>query len=131
MAHTKQDYYEILGVSRSASLDDIKKAYRKCALEHHPDRNPGNKKAEEKFKEASEAYGVLSDSQKRQLYDQYGHEGLNAQGFGASGFSAAGFGEIFEDIFEDFFGGSGSRARQRPQRGRDLEYDLEISFNEM
>jgi len=128
----KRDYYEILGVQRSASLDEIKKAYRKCALSHHPDRNPGDQKAEEKFKEATEAYQVLCDPRKREIYDTRGHEGLaGAGGFGAGGFGgAAGFGDIFEDIFEDFFGGASSRRRQRPQRGSDLQYELEISFNE-
>ena len=131
MAQHKRDYYEILGVSRSASLDDVKKAYRKCALMHHPDRNPDDKKAEEKFKEATEAYQVLADPQKRQTYDQFGHEGLAAGGFEAGGFaSAAGFGDIFEDIFEDFFGGGAGRGRHRAQRGGDLQYDLEILFNE-
>ena len=93
--------YEALGVSKGASDEEIKKAYRKCALEHHPDRNPDNKKAEEKFTEATEAYQVLSNPEQRQIYDQYGHEGLSSRG-GFSGFqSGAGFGDIFEDIFED------------------------------
>ncbi len=133
MAQHKRDYYEILGVSRSAAVEDIKKAYRQCALLHHPDRNPGDKKSEEKFKEATEAYQVLADPKKRQIYDQVGHEGLASQGGGwgaASGFSAAGFGDIFEDIFEDFFGGGSSRRRERSQRGSDLRYELEISFVE-
>ncbi len=129
MAQSKKDYYEVLGVSRSATAEDIKKAYRKSALEHHPDRNPNNKKAEEKFKEATEAYQVLSNAEQRQIYDQYGHEGLNSTG-GAGFSSAAGFGDIFEDIFEDFFGGRSSRGRQRPQRGSDLQYSLEIEFEE-
>lgn len=128
MPQQRRDYYEILGVPKNAEAEDIKKAYRQCALEHHPDRNPGNKKAEEKFKEATEAYQVLSDPQKRQTYDRYGHEGLAAGGAGFS--SAAGFGDIFEDIFEDFFGGRGSRNRQRPQRGSDLQYRMDIKFNE-
>src|SRR3989338_3349035 len=118
----------MLDVSRSATPEDSKKAYRQCALEHHPDRNPGNKKAEERFKEATEAYQVLSDPQKRETYDRYGHEGLTASGAGFSG--AAGFGDIFEDIFEDFFGGRGARGRQRPQRGSDLQYRMDITFNE-
>ena len=99
----KRDYYEVLGVSRNASEDGIKKAYRKLALQHHPDRNPGNKDAEEKFKEAAEAYEVLRDTQKREIYDLYGHEGLKGTGF--TGFR--GFEDIFTsfgDIFEDFFG---------------------------
>ena len=131
MSSRKHDYYEVLGLSRSADTDEIKKAYRKAALAHHPDRNPGDKKAEDKFKEATEAYGVLSDPRKRQLYDQYGHDGLNSQGMG-SGFSASGFEDVFEGIFEDFFGGGGPGRRQgaRARQGSDLQYDFEISFNE-
>ncbi len=128
MPQPKKDYYELLGVSRQVTLEEIKKAYRKCALAHHPDKNPGDKKAEEKFKEATEAYQVLSDPEKRRLYDQFGHEGLASAGMG--GFSdAAGFGDIFSDIFEDFFGGA-SRTKNRPRRGGDLQYELEISFEE-
>ncbi len=127
MPQSKKDYFSILEVSRSASAEDIKKAYRKCALNHHPDRNPGDKKAEERFREATEAYQVLSDPQKRQIYEQHGHEGLSSQG---QGFHAGGFGDIFENIFEDFFGGGGGRSRQRAHRGSDLQYDLEVSFNE-
>jgi len=123
----KRDYYEILSVTRNADGETIKKAYRKCALEFHPDRNPGDKKAEDKFKEATEAYSILSDATKRQVYDQYGHEGLNGQGMG--GFSASGFGDIFEDIFEDFFGGSPRRAN-RAQRGSDLATSVEVTFEE-
>ena len=106
----KRDYYEILGVDRSASGDELKKAYRKVAMKYHPDRNPGDKKAEDKFKEASEAFEVLSDQSKRQRYDQFGHsaEGL---GDGFSGFSqGAGFGDIFGDIFGEFFGANGENA---------------------
>ncbi len=124
----KRDYYEILGVSHEASDADLKKAYRKLALQFHPDRNPGDQAAEEKFKEAAEAYDVLTDAQKRRIYDQYGHQGLEGQGF--SGFS--GFEDIFSsfgDIFEDFFGfGGGRRSRSRTQRGADLRYDLQLSF---
>jgi molecular chaperone DnaJ len=127
---SKRDYYEILQITREASADDLKKAYRKCAIAHHPDKNPGDKKAEERFKEATEAYQVLSDPQKRELYDRFGHEGLAGAG-GAGGFSSAGFGEIFEDIFEDFFGGGGSaRSRQRARRGSDMETGIEITFEE-
>jgi molecular chaperone DnaJ len=128
----KRDYYEVLGVSRNASEDDIKKAYRKLALQYHPDRNPGNRDAEEKFKEAAEAYEVLRDPQKREIYDLYGHEGLKGTGF--TGFR--GFEDIFtsfSDIFEDFFGfGTGGRRRRRTyaQPGEDLRYDLTISFEE-
>ncbi|MGA1868704.1 MAG: molecular chaperone DnaJ [bacterium] len=133
---TKRDYYEILGISNSASVEEIKKAYRRQALKYHPDRNPNDKSAEEKFKDASEAYEVLSDPEKRKLYDQYGHAGLQNSGF--SGFSN--FEDIFgsdifgsfSDIFSDIFGsGSGSfRRRQRPRRGSDLEYRLNIEFRE-
>src|SRR3989338_9128422 len=102
----KRDYYEVLGVSKTAASDEIKKAYRKLALKHHPDRNKGNKEAEERFKEAAEAYAILSDPQKRSQYDQFGHS-LGGSGFqGFEGFEGAfqGFGDIFGDLFEDFFG---------------------------
>jgi molecular chaperone DnaJ len=125
---TKGDYYEILGVRRDCSDGQLKTAYRKLAMKYHPDKNPGDKTAEEKFKEAAEAYNVLSDPQKRGLYDQYGHQGLEGSGF--SGFS--GFEEVFSsfgDIFEDFFGfGSGSRTKTRARRGADLRYDLTLDF---
>jgi molecular chaperone DnaJ len=124
----KRDYYEILGVSRNVSEDELKSAYRKLALKFHPDRNPGDKDAEEKFKEAAEAYEVLRDREKRSLYDQFGHAGLEGSGF--SGFG--GFEDIFSsfgDIFEDFFGfGTRSRSRSRAQRGADLRYDLTMNF---
>ncbi len=136
MAQHKRDYYEVLGVQRSATLEEIKKAYRKCALEHHPDKNPGDKQSEGLFKEATEAYQVLADPEKRRLYDQFGHAGVSGA---AGGFSSAGFGDIFQDIFEDFFSGAGGsvfggggagRSRSRPQRGGDLEHEVEISFRD-
>src|SRR5512136_1733067 len=124
----EKDYYKILGVSRDASEDEIKKSYRKVAMQHHPDRNPGNREAEEKFKVASEAYEVLRDPGKRQIYDRYGIEGLKGTGF--TGFR--GFDDIFSafgDVFQDFFGfGSTGRRRTRARQGADLRYDLKISF---
>jgi len=133
----KRDYYEVLGLPREAQADQIKSAYRKTALKWHPDRNPGNKhEAEEKFREAAEAYSVLSDDQKRAAYDRYGHAGLSGGGF-EGGFNASIF-EDFHDIFGDLFGMSdifgggartGGRAR-RGQRGADLRYDLSLSFEE-
>ncbi len=134
----RRDYYEILGISRQASSEEIKKAYRKLALKLHPDRNPGNKEAEEKFKEAAEAYSVLIDSEKRSIYDRYGYDGLRGEGFtGFTGFDSSIFGD-FEDILGDFFGFSfgdffGTRSKRRrhyPQRGRDLSLELEISLEE-
>lgn len=127
----RKDYYDILGVSRNASLDEIKKAYRQLALKYHPDRNPGDPSAEEKFKEASEAYEVLSNDDRRQIYNQFGHEGLAGGGF--RGF--AGVEDVFDafgDIFEDFFGFTGQRrgAARRPRRGADLHYELDITFEE-
>jgi len=125
-----KDYYKILGVSRDATEDQIKKSYRKVAMQHHPDRNPGNKEAEEKFKIASEAYEVLRDPEKREIYDRYGLEGLKGTGF--TGFR--GFEDIFStfgDIFEEFFGfGTTGRRRTRAHPGADLRYDLKISFYE-
>ena len=127
---SKRDYYEVLETGRNATENDLKAAYRKLALKYHPDRNPGDKEAEERFKEAAEAYEVLRDSQKRQIYDQYGLQGLEGTGF--SGFG--GFDDIFSsfgDIFEDFFGFStGRSSRTRAQSGADLRYDLKLSFME-
>ncbi|MGK5092501.1 molecular chaperone DnaJ [Deltaproteobacteria bacterium TL4] len=126
----KRDYYEVLGVSRSASTDELKKAYRKIALKHHPDRNPGDSTAEDKFKEATEAYEVLSNQEKRARYDRFGHA---ADGLGGDAGAAGGFGDIFGDIFSEFFGGGQSRGRRsgsRGERGSDLQYNMEISFEE-
>jgi molecular chaperone DnaJ len=125
---TQRDYYDVLGVARDASEQDIKSAYRKLALKYHPDRNPGDKSAEEKFKEAAEAYAVLADSDKRARYDRFGHAGVTGAGPGAPGFNADIFGD-FSDILGDFFGFGGGR-RGGPSRGSDLRYDLEISFEE-
>ena len=125
---SKRDYYEILGVPKNAGDQQIKSAYRKLALQHHPDRNQGNKEAEEKFKEAAEAYAILSDGDKRARYDRFGHAGVSSQagaGFDPSTF--AGFEDIFGGIFGDFFGGG---RRGGPERGSDLRYDLEITFEE-
>ncbi len=156
---SKKDFYSILGVSRSASPEEIKKAYRKLAMQYHPDKNPGDKKAEEKFKEISEAYDVLSDQKKREMYDQFGHAGAQ-QGFGGAGgpFGGAGgfggfggfggangggraqnggdpFQDIFGDVFGEIFGhargpGAGTRGRKQQARGTDLRYTLNISFEE-
>lgn len=128
---TKRDYYEILGVGKTASEEELKKCYRKIAMQFHPDKNPGNKQAEERFKEAAEAYEVLSDRQKREIYDAYGHAGLSNTGFqGFSGFDDvfSGFGDIFEDVCG--FGRGRGRGRTRPaaRAGADLRYDLKISF---
>lgn len=145
---SKKDFYQLLGVSKSASADDIKKAYRKLAMQYHPDKNPGNKKAEEKFKEMSEAYEVLSNPEKKKNYDQFGHADANPFGGGAGGgpFSGsfnggargAGGSDPFADIFGDLFGGAGGnpfgsgRARQQQAtRGSDLRYTLTITFEEV
>jgi len=129
---SKRDYYEVLGVSRSATDVEIKSAYRKLAMEHHPDRNPGNAKSEEQFKAAAEAYAVLADSEKRGLYDRFGHAGVGSAGASA-GFDASVFAEFgdFGDILGNMFGfGFGGGRRGGPQRGADLRYDLEITFEE-
>ena len=128
----KRDFYEILGVNRDASDEDIKKAYRKLAMKHHPDRNPDSKDAEEKFKEAKEAYEILSEPDKRRAYDSYGHAGVNPQmsgGGGGEGFG--GFSEAFGDIFGEIFGGrGGGRGGQQVYRGADLRYNMDITLEQ-
>jgi molecular chaperone DnaJ len=135
----KRDYYEVLGVEKSAPIDDIKKAYRKLAIKYHPDKNPGNKESEEKFKEATEAYEILADAKKRQSYDQFGFAGVEGLNAGPSDYSTVfhDFEDIFGDFsgfFSSFFGGSGGRQqagrRSSARRGTDLRYDLEIPFED-
>ena len=131
----KRDYYEILGVNRDASDDEIKKSYRKLAMKHHPDRNPDDKDAEARFKEVKEAYEMLSDSQKRAAYDAYGHAGVDASmGGGAGGAGQGGFADAFGDIFGEIFGGAGGGGgrggRSNVYRGADLRYNLEVSLEE-
>jgi molecular chaperone DnaJ len=135
MASKKRDYYEVLGVEKTAGKEDIKKAYRKLAMQYHPDRNRDNPEALEKFKEATEAYEVLSNDEKRSTYDRFGHEGIAASG-GAGNFDPrnfSGFEDIFgsfSDIFEGFFGGGARRSAGGARRGQDLRYDLEITLDE-
>ena len=130
---SKQDYYEVLGVDRDASDRDIKKAFRRMAMKYHPDRNPDDQSAEEKFKEVNEAYEILSDAQKKAAYDQYGHAGVDPNmggGFGGGGFEG-GFGDIFGDVFGDIFGGGGGGGRRSSvQRGADLRYNMDLSLEE-
>ena len=125
----KRDYYEVLGISRDASDADIKKSYRRLAMKYHPDRNPDDADSEERFKEASEAYEVLTDSEKRQVYDQLGHAGLEGAGGMGGGFSGSSFSDIFSDVFGDIFGGGG-RGRGSVQRGADLRYGLELDLEQ-
>ncbi|MGE0875975.1 MAG: molecular chaperone DnaJ [Burkholderiales bacterium] len=127
----KRDYYEVLGVNRDASDEEIKKSYRKLAMKWHPDRNPDNVKAEENFKEAKEAYEMLSDPQKRAAYDQYGHAGVDTSaGAGGPGAGMGGFGDIFSDIFGDIFAGGARQGRSTVFRGADLRYNLEITLEQ-
>ncbi|MBN9542853.1 MAG: molecular chaperone DnaJ [Alphaproteobacteria bacterium] len=141
---SKQDYYELLGISKTASADEIKKAYRKLAMKYHPDQNQGNKEAEAKFKEVNEAYDVLKDEQKRAAYDRFGHSafsngggggpgGFGGGGFGQSGFDfhGSGFSDIFGDIFGDFMGGGRSHNHDGRQRGSDLRYNLNITLEDV
>ena len=137
MAESKRDYYEVLGVSRDADEATIKKAYRKVAKKYHPDMNPGDAEAEKKFKEASEAYAVLSDADKRRQYDQYGHVAFEggaggAGGFGGFDFNGADFSDIFGDMFGDLFGGGrrGGRASQGPMKGANIRKSVRITFEE-
>lgn len=137
MAESKRDYYEVLGVSKDADEATLKKAYRKVAKKYHPDMNPGDKEAEQKFKEASEAYAILSDPEKRRQYDQFGHAAFEggaggAGGFGGFDFSGADFSDIFGDIFGDLFGGSrrSGRANQGPMKGMNIRKSVRITFEE-
>ena len=131
----KRDYYDVLGVNKSSTADQIKSAYRKLAVKHHPDKNEGDKAAEEKFKEASEAYHVLSNSERKQNYDNFGHAAFENAGGGRGGFGNFDFSNHFSDIFEDFFGegfggGGGKKNRRTNNRGSDLRYDLSITLEE-
>ena len=127
---SKRDYYEVLGVSRDVNEADLKKAYRRLAMKHHPDRNQDNEESETRFKEAKEAYDVLSNAQKRAAYDQFGHAGVDSSaGAGTGGFGGDPFGDIFGDVFGDIFGG-GRRGGSRVQRGSDLRYNLELSLED-
>src|SRR5882757_4141547 len=132
LAMSKRDFYETLGVERTAGEADIKKAYRRLAQKHHPDRNPDNKESEDKFKEAKEAYEVLTDAQKRAAYDQYGHAGVDPnRGSGGQGFNPGdNFGDIFGEVFGDIFSGGRGRSRSQVYRGADLRYELELKLEQ-
>lgn len=126
---SKRDYYEVLGVDKNASDQEIKKAFRRIAMKYHPDRNPDSEEAEEKFKEAQEAYEILGDQEKKSAYDRFGHAGVDPNGMGAgAGFGGGGFGDIFGDVFGDIFGGGGRGGRSGPARGADLRYDLQLDL---
>ena len=125
----KRDYYEVLGVEKGASDADIKKAFRRVAMKHHPDRNPDSKDAEEKFKEAQEAYEILGDQEKKSAYDRFGHAGVDGNAGGGFGGGGAGFSDVFGDVFGDIFGGGG-RGRSGPARGSDLRYDLQLDLED-
>jgi molecular chaperone DnaJ len=129
---SKRDFYEVLGVGKQADVKEVKKAYRRVAMKYHPDRNPDDADAEDKFKEATEAYEILSDAEKRSAYDQYGHAGVDPQMGGAGGFGGGNFSDIFGDVFGDIFGGGGGggRGRSGPQRGSDLRYNLDLSLEQ-
>ncbi len=129
---SKRDYYEVLGVAKDANEAEIKKAFKRMAMKHHPDRNQDNPESEAKFKEAKEAYDILSDAQKRAAYDQYGHAGVDASAGGGAGYGAGGanFSDIFGDVFGDIFGGGGAGGRSRSYRGSDLRYNMELSLED-
>ena len=128
---SKRDYYEVLGVGKGADEKDIKKAYRRVAMKYHPDRNPDDPDADHKFKEATEAYDVLMDAEKRAAYDRFGHAGVDPSMGGGGGFGGGGnFSDIFGDVFGDIFGGGGGRGRGGPQRGSDLRYTLDITLED-
>ncbi|MGO3344406.1 MAG: molecular chaperone DnaJ [Marinomonas sp.] len=128
---SKRDYYDVLGVAKGADKKDIKKAYRSLANKYHPDKNPDNEEALDKFKEVAEAYEILSSEEKREAYDRFGHEGVNGQGGGyGGGAGAGGFSDIFGDVFGDIFGGGGGGGQSRTRRGSDLRYTLELDLEQ-